>query len=430
MTSHTTGPSRSQVGRDYLWNTAASVMLSLATVIQSVLVTRAAGLWAGGMFALAIAVGVQFQTLGMYEVRTYQATDLAYRFSFGTYLATRLTTVSAMVVGIIGYAFVSGRTTDDVLIIIMVACFKAFDAFEDVFMCEFQRRGRLDVGGRAVFFRALTTTAVFAVALVSTSDLLVSAAVTLVASVVATAALLLPPARGRFPVRPQWGWRPVAQVLGTCLPLFMALFLSMFLANAPRFAIDHYLDPTVQGYFQILFMPAFAINLISQVVFRPLLTTMATRWTQGDRRGFAALVWRGLAATAAAFALVGLVCLVVGLPLLGAVYGKDVSGYLGELMVVVTGGAVNAAGVVLYYALATMRLQRLVFAGYVAASAAVTGLCVLLVPRYGMLGAAASYGLAMAVLCTVFVTGLVRGLRRAPHPDVKTGFHDVVAERL
>ena len=406
MTSHTTGPSRSQVGRDYLWNTAASVMLSLATVIQSVLVTRAAGLWAGGMFALAIAVGVQFQTLGMYEVRTYQATDLAYRFSFGTYLATRLTTVSAMVVGIIGYAFVSGRTTDDVLIIIMVACFKAFDAFEDVFMCEFQRRGRLDLGGRACFWRALSTTVVFSLTLALTGSLLTSTVTALVLSVLTTVLVYLPPSRGLFPLRPAWAPGPVGQVLLACLPLFGASFISMYLSNAPRFAIDRYLDPTQQGYFAILFMPAVTINLMSLVIFRPLLTPMAALWARGARPAFTRLVRRGLASALAAFGVVALITYVAGPPLLALVFGKDVSAFSVELMVLVAGGAMNAASVVLYYALATMRLQRTIFLGYALAALVMTALCLTLVPAHALLGAALAYSGAMGVLTLSFAAVL------------------------
>ena len=81
---------RSQVSRDYFWNTAASAMMSLATVILTVVVTRSAGLAAGGVFGLAYQAGQQFQPLGVYEVRPYQVTDLEHRFSFGTYLATRM----------------------------------------------------------------------------------------------------------------------------------------------------------------------------------------------------------------------------------------------------------------------------------------------------------------------------------------------------
>ena len=94
-------PETSQA-RDYFWNTAASLMLSLTTAVLLLVVKRSADLYAAGVFSLANAVGQQFQALGMYEVRTYHVTDARHRFDFGTYLATRLVTVGAMIAGIIG----------------------------------------------------------------------------------------------------------------------------------------------------------------------------------------------------------------------------------------------------------------------------------------------------------------------------------------
>ena len=403
---------RSQIGRDYLWNTAASLMTSLATVVMLLVVTRTAGIRAAGVYSLAIAVGQQFQTLGMYEVRTYHVTDLRHRFTFGTYLATRIVTVALMLVGIVGYAMVSGDGGSDVLLIVLVASLRVFDAFEDVYVCELQRVGRLDLGGRACFWRALSTTVVFSLTLALTGSLLTSTVTTLVLSVLTTVLVYLPPSRGLFPLRPTWDPRRVGQVLLACLPLFGASFISMYLSNAPRFAIDRYLDPTQQGYFAILFMPAVTINLMSLVIFRPLLTRMAGLWVQGDRPGFRAVVNRGLLATAGAFVVVGLVTYVAGVPILGLVFGKDVSAFSVELMVLVAGGAMNAASVVLYYALTTVRLQNLVFAGYVLAAGAITLLCVVLVPQGSLLGASVAYTAAMSVLVAVFAVVLYRAVTR------------------
>ena len=403
---------RSQLGRDYLWNTAASLMTSLATVVMLLVVTRTAGIRAAGVYSLAIAVGQQFQTLGMYEVRAYHVTDVTHRFTFGTYLATRIVTVALMLVGITTYAVLSSGDVHHCVLVTLVASLRVFDAFEDVYVCELQRVGRLDLGGRACFWRALSTTASFSGMLVATGNLLVSTVVSLVVSLVVMVGVYLPPSRGLFPLRPAWDPGPVGQVLLACLPLFGASFISMYLSNAPRFAIDRYLDPTQQGYFAILFMPAVTINLMSLVIFRPLLTPMAALWARGARPEFTRLVRRGLASALAAFGVVALITYAAGPPLLALVFGKDVSAFSVELMVLVAGGAMNAASVVLYYALTTVRLQNLVFAGYVLAAGAITLLCVVLVPQGSLLGASVAYTAAMSVLVAVFAVVLYRTVTR------------------
>lgn len=393
---------RSQVSRDYFWNTAASAMMSLATVILTVVVTRSAGLAAGGVFGLAYQAGQQFQPLGVYEVRPYQVTDLGHRFSFGTYLATRIVTVGLMILGIVGYAVLFGDGPGDMLLIILIASLRLFDAFEDVYVSEFQRAGRLDIGGQSWFWRSLTTAAVFSGMLIATGELLSSTVVTLAVSLVATVLLYVPRARGLFPQRPVWESRLIKELLIICLPLCLASFISMYLASAPRFSIKHYLDSTQQGYFTILFMPAMAINLLSIMVFRPLLTSMASLWVGADLLGFNRLIRRGLLVTVGAFVVVGTVTFLAGAPILGLVYGTDISMFRAELMVLVLGGAMNAASVVLYYALTTMRLQKLVFVGYALAAVAMTLMFVFLVPSQGLLGVSIAYTCGMSVLALLF----------------------------
>ena len=118
-----------------------------------------------------------------------------------------------------------------------------------------------------------------------------------------------------------------------CLPLFLASFLAMYLANAPRYAIDRYLDLEAQGYFSFLYMPAVAINLLSLLVLRPLLTRMAGHWSRDDWQAFASLIMRGLRTMAIAFVLVAAATWVVGVPVLALVFDTDLSPYRLELMV-------------------------------------------------------------------------------------------------
>ena len=153
-------------------------------------------------------------------------------------------------------------------------------------------------------------------------------------------------------------------------------------------------------------MPAVTINLMSLVIFRPLLTPMAALWARGARPAFTRLVRRGLASALAAFGVVALITYVAGPPLLALVFGKDVSAFSVELMVLVAGGAMNAASVVLYYALATMRLQRTIFLGYALAALVMTALCLTLVPAHALLGAALAYSGAMGVLTLSFAAVL------------------------
>lgn len=403
----------SQLKRDFIWNTASSVMGSLSIVLLQLVVTRAVGLTPAGLFAFAFALGQQFQMLGAYEVRPFQATDVKGQFTFGTYHAARLITTGLMVLGIVGYTVVGSRPPAEAAVIMLVGLLRVFDAFEDVFYGEFQRLGRLDIGARAFFLRTLVTTVAFTGTIILTRDLLLACVVTIVLSAIATAAFIVPPARGLFRLRPTFAAGPIRDVLRACLPLFAASFLAMYLANAPRFGIEQFLPKEAQAYYAILFMPALAINVLSLFIFRPLLTRMATRWAAGDTRGFLTLIGGGALAALGAFVATFVVSWAIGIPLLGWLYGVDLAGYLPELLVLVGGGALNALGVILYYALVTLRRRHLILASYLVAAVVVTGLAWWLIPPLDMMGACLAYVGAMLVFAVLSGATLLVTLRSA-----------------
>ena len=401
--------SRGQLGRDYLWNTAASLMSSLAVVIMGVAIVRSGATDSFaraqyGLFTLALAIGQQYQTVGLYEVRTFHVTDVRRRFDFGTYLSTRLLTCLVMV-ALITYHSWNASTHDPYpafTVIAAMALLRIFDAFEDVYYSEFQRSGRLDIAGKACFARIFTTTLLWSGLYWFSQDLLLSTLVTFALTCVVLVVAYGLPARGVFSLLPSLNIRGITGILWECLPLFIAAFLNQYLANAPRFAIHASLGDEELGVFAIIYMPAVAINMLSLFVFRPLLTRMAMRWTERKQGEFFSIVRRGLLTTAGAFAVVATVTYVIGAPLLTIVFGTDVSGYVGELMVLVLAGALNAAGVILYYALATMRRLRAVLVAYVAAGATAYVIAPLLTNSHAMMGASLAYAATMGLLAILF----------------------------
>ena len=412
--------SRGQLGRDYLWNTAASLMSSLAVVIMGVAIMRSGATDSFaraqyGLFTLALAIGQQYQTVGLYEVRTFHVTDVRRRFDFGTYLSTRLLTCMVMV-GLIAYHSWTASTKDPYpafTVIAAMALLRIFDAFEDVYYSEFQRSGRLDIAGKACFARIFTTTFLWSGLYWYTQDLLVSTIITFVVTCVVLVVAYGLPARGVFPLLPSFNLRGITGILWECLPLFIAAFLNQYLANAPRFAIHASLGDEELGVFAIIYMPAVAINMLSLFVFRPLLTRMALRWAEGKREEFLSIVRKGLLTTAAAFVVVAVVTHVIGAPLLTLVFGTDVSGYVGELMVLVLAGALNAAGVILYYALATMRRLRAVLVAYAVAGGTAYLIAPMLTKSHAMMGASLAYAATMGLLATLFVVFMLIPAPRA-----------------
>lgn len=407
---------KGQLRRDYFWNSASSLMFSAASVIMTMVISRWLGLAAAGIYGVAIAVGQQFQTLGGYEVRPYQATDVRQRFTFGTYFSTRIITVALMIAGIVGYALITENPIQSALLIIAIASLRVFDAFEDVFYTEFQRQGRLDIAGMTNFFRVLATTLAFCGAVYFTGDLGLSALIALAVTLGGMMVLVIPPAVKMYSIRPSFEWRPIKDLLIACFPLFLSSFLAAYAINAPRFAVQTYLDKVEWGVYTVIFMPAFAINLLTMLVFRPLLTRLALAWAERDTSRFGSLVGEGLKALLLASAVTLVVTYFAGVPILDFLFTKpgepSIAPYWASLMILVVAGMFNAVGIVFYYSLATVRRQGLILLGYAVTAAVAFFLSLFLVPRMGLLGAAWSFAISMVILAAIFGVTLWIVVRR------------------
>ena len=89
------------------------------------------------------------------------------------------------------------------------------------------------------------------------------------------------------------------------------------------------------------------------------------------------------------------------------------SGYVAELMVLVLAGALNAASVILYYALATMRRLHAVLAVFAVTGATAYLIAPALTRSYAMMGASLAYAATMGLLALLFTAVMLIPTRRA-----------------
>lgn len=404
--------SAKQLKKNYFWNTLGSLMNAASSALLLLVVTRFTGAYSAGVFSIAYAVGQQFLSVGSFEMRTYQATDSEGRFPFSVYLGSRVVTVVLMALTIIVYALYADGLTYDALLIILIAGLRFFDASEDVFHGMFQQRGRLDIAGRAFFFRVLTTTVLFGVGAILTGDLLTCCLLSAAGSLVIELILNLPPAKKyENAIRPSFEWKPLARLIAACFPLFIASFLLNDLVNVPRFGIEAVMQKEAQTVYSILYMPAMITNLIVGFVFKPLLTSLAEKWSSGDRLGYYGILGKGAALIVVALILAMAAAYPFGTPALSWLYGVDVSSYRTELMAILIGGAFNALSVILYYGLVTVRLQGLVVVGYGISALVAHALSGVMIAESGLMGAVLLYDLSMGLLAALFVAFLLFGLR-------------------
>ncbi len=394
--------------RELFWNFAGSFMFALSTVILSAVAKRAAGETEAGLFVIAMTLAQTLINVGYFETRTFQVTDVSDRFSFGDYFTFRILCAAAMM-ACAGFVVVFGRESGLRAGLILALCaYKMLDTVADVFECHYQRCHHIELTGKSLFFRNLCSTIAFSLASLVTKNLITG--ILLAMGVQIVFLLTLNPRylkQAQKGVMPGFACHDLSRLTGlfkSCVMLAAGAFMCGYIFNAPKYAVD-LLCPEDNYRFSAVFMPLFVINLFAGILFRPYLTGMAEQYQRGDDRGFFSrigLFYGGCG-------ILTLVCLagawLLGIPVLSAIYGVDLSPQKDVMLLLVLAGGLNACGILTYYVLTIIRVQGVILIDYTLVFILSLFLPKAMTEGGGLKGAALSCVILMAAAwCLFFLT--------------------------
>ena len=429
---------------NYIWNAIGGMLNAGQSVFVLIIVTRVCGLEAAGLYSIAFATGNLFMYLGNYGVRNYQVSDVDEKFPFRSYILHRLLTVALMLVVAAvycAYSLLRGAYSPAKTMTVAAMCLlKAIDCLEEVLEGRLHQRGRLDLAGKMMTVRLLISIGGMLAVLVATGNLLTA---TNAAIILAAAAVILMAAACRrtlLPLQPapelvadvgnagaapgaaaknsgaatspaaasaavsaarRGALRDAAVLMRVCFPVCAANFLSFYLINAPKYAIDAAMNETAQAQYNFIAMPVFVIQLLGMFVYQPVLVRMTLSWNRADKKGFL----RDFLRITAGLLIIAALCLggayVLGIPVLSALYATDLSALKPELLLILAGGVFLAMNGFYSAVLTLMREQNRIPFMYLAGAV----LSLILTPRFveisGIMGAVISFVLIMAIVCAL-----------------------------
>ena len=176
------GADRDHARDNFLWNMIGSVLYAAATILLVRLTRGAAGTGAGADFNIAFKTGQILLTVGYFEIRPFQVTDVNNEYSFQDYLSLRVITCAVMAALGFLYPAVSGEEGERFALFALLCLYKLMDGAADVFEGEFQKHGRMDLAGKSVAFRTVFSVAAYGVALYLTRDVVFSVCVMVAAA--------------------------------------------------------------------------------------------------------------------------------------------------------------------------------------------------------------------------------------------------------
>lgn len=376
---------------DVFWNMLGSIISAAASFLLLLFVTRYIGAGEGGVFSLAYSTAQILLTVGKFGVRSFQATDIKNEVSFQVYQKTRMVFCGLMIALDLGYALIAGYDITKTLIFLFVCIMKMVDAIEDVYHGQMQKRGRLALAGKLLAFRNTYTIIIFALFIIFTENLLISVIWTSLSSLILGFICNIFGGKNIFKEEAVAKEGEAKILLKNCFPLFMGTFLSLLIYNVPKYVIDFWGTDEQIACYTILFMPTFVINMFSDFIFKPMLTSMAYDLENHLLDSFIKRIYKLLGGIGALLLFALLAAWLFGCPILSLVYAVDVNDYKIELCVLMIGGGFSAVVYLLYNVLTCMRMQKEILIGYAVGTIAIIIMASLLISQMGILGQTIAY---------------------------------------
>ncbi len=398
--------------KSFLWNIIGSMIGAASSFVLLLCVVRTVGEIEGGIFSLAFSTSQILLTFGKFGVRSFQATDIKSEITFGVYLQTRIWFCLGMLLLGIAYVLFAGYNFRKSSIFILICILKIADAIEDVFHGQLQNIGYLDVAGKLLTLRNLLTMLVFGVCMLSLKDLFYASIISASLTIIITIFLNVKVTRRYIPISLSFSKDQTFYLLKSCMPLFLGSFLSLYIYNAPKYAIDFIGSEAQITYYSIIFMPAFVINLFSEFAFKPLLTVIASIWEEQDFIAFFKMVRKLLLNIMVITFITMAGAYLIGVQFLSWFYSVDVTSYRTELMLLMLSGGFSAGVYLLYNVLTSMRLQKIIITNYFIASIMVTVLGYLLVCHIQITGAATAYFITEIILFSLMLLATYNGYQK------------------
>lgn len=362
-----------------------------------------------GMFALGLAVTAPLMVFSNLQLRAVQATDARGKFAFGEYVRLRLWTTVAALAAIAGIAAMQSRSGAAALVVFALGLSKSLESISDVLYGYLQQREHMDVIARSLMMKGVLSIALMALATVLFRSALAAAVGVGVVSGLMLALYDWPVTRRLRALASRSGeagaWVAPAPVrfarlralAVVALPLGIVQGLVSLSANIPRYQLERTGGLADLGIFSALA----SLIVVGQTVVSALGNVASPRLARlhgaGDIAGFLRLLL-AITACGAALGLAGVaLAALFGGPLLRLLFRPEYGAHAGALVVIMAGAIFAYVAWFAGFGLTAAQLfrEQIPLLGAVCLSAWLAA--AVLVPRYGVTGAAMAFAVSMAV---------------------------------
>lgn len=417
-------PAGMSLRRNFLWTVVGNLIYAACQWGMLAMLAKLGSPEWVGQFALGLALTAPVLLLTNLQLRAVQATDAGDEFEFGHYLALRLTTVGCAAVVIFGIILVSGLNSGAALVTAAVGLAKIVEAISDAFHGLLQKHERMDRIARSMILKGVLSLAAFGATIYVTHSVFRA---TLAMAAAWLCVLLWYDLRSvrrvlRVKFRPVWSLPKMRTLVIIAAPLGVVMMLNSLNVNIPRYALEFLSGTREVGIFAALAYLQIGEGAIINALGQSATPRLARGFAGREHGAYWSLLKRLLAVGTVAGGLGVFVAVVAGPAILTILYRAEYAAYNDAFVWLMAGTVFANIAAFAGYGLTAARSFRAQIPLLLWESVIMGVTCWLLIPKFGLVGAAVAYLIAKVFLMLSSLLLLRRTSHahnlRHPEPDV------------
>ncbi len=404
-------PKKNKIGYSIIWNTVGTTFNAFNSLFFLIIVTRVNGVNDAGIFTFAFSIACLLYVIGNYSGRSYQVTEVDNDITDSDYFYTKIITSILMFIISILFCLIKKYDAYKSLIIVFLVIYKLLESVSEYLYALVQKNEELYKVGISMFLKSLISLLLFLIIDLVTKKLLLSEIIIILTNLLIILIYDVPNIKKVGLKIGKFHQKSVINLLKKGFCTFGFSFLTLYVINASKYAIDGVLSNELQTVFGIIIMPATILILFGQFIIQPFLTILKST-LEKDKKYFIKMIMKMVLTILGIGGVSLLATYLLGIPILQLLYGIPLEKYLIHLLIIIIGAIFYGITNIFSTALTTMRHTFNQLMIFIIVSLFTFFLSNYLVRYYNILGASISYLVTMLVLSILYITAFYIDIKR------------------
>ena len=344
-----------QFKKNFIWNILGTGFNAFNSLFFMIIVTRINGVENAGIFTLAFSTACIIYVIGIYAGRIYQVTELNKNITDQEYIVNRIITTATMIIMVIIFSVFKKYSIYKFTTFLLLTIYKALEAFSEVIYGILQKNEQLDKVGKSLFMKSIISVILFLIIDIMTKNMILSILSIIIVSLVILLTYDFKNCKCYIYLSSKISKTNILMIFKDGFFTFAIAFLGMYVLNAPKYAIDNYLEENYQTIFGIIVMPATVIGLVAQFLIHPYLNQILKSYEERNIKNLNKTVLKLIGYIIIFGIISSILAYLLGTQVLGLIYGLDLSMYRLELLTIIIAATMYTIGVIYSSVLTTVR---------------------------------------------------------------------------